>query len=394
MSINRRFFLKSIGSVGITTATTPLSLLSNEKKEMQFQFMSKPYLQNFNKETITLIATFNKKCIAWLEVLNNDNTLKETIYQTEDGMRNANTDLFKFKVSHGNNNFRYRIAAKEILKFDPYKIEYGETIHSISQNTQLPISTSDSVHLLIFNDIHENISTYSDLYEKSTLPKKDLIILNGDVFHHVNSKSDIVNKLIKPISEVFASKTPFIMVRGNHETRGSYARDLKKHFDYPENKFHQAFLIGNIYIIILDGGEDKPDNHEVYAARVDYDSYRLEQKKWLEKKLNSKERKKAKHTIIINHIPWHHSDEWHGTLHNKFCFHNLVHSNKVDAVISGHTHQYGFYKPNNEHNYYVIIGGGPQIGNRTFVEVSTIGNTLSISLRKDDGSLINRLYKT
>lgn len=83
---------------------------------------------------------------------------------------------------------------------------------------------------------------------------------------------------------------------------GAFARDYKKYFDYPENKFYQAFRMGPIYWIILDSGEDKPDDHEVYAGTVDYDNYRLEQKEWLSKVLQSKERKEAKHKIGRAHV--------------------------------------------------------------------------------------------
>lgn len=394
MTLNRRFFLKAIGTAGISTAVTPLSSLANRTDNSAFEFASKPYLQNFNNKTITIIATFSNNCIAWLEVLNEDNSIKQTIHQTDDGMLNANTDIFKFKVPHGNQNFKYRIVAKEILKFEPYKIEYGLTIRSKDEETLLPFNHGDSINLLILNDIHENIPSFKQLYEKSTLKRKDLIILNGDTFHHVDNSSDIINKLNKPITEVFASRSPYIMVRGNHETRGPFARHFKKYFDYPDNKYYQAFLMGTIYLIILDGGEDKPDNHQVYGGTVDYDNYRLEQKDWLANVLKSKDRKKAKHTIIINHIPWFHSDNWHGTSHNKLCFHDLVQSHSVDAVISGHTHESGFFKPNDEHNYHVIIGGGPKEGSRTFIEISASKNKLTINLKKDDGSLIDSLEKS
>lgn len=183
------------------------------------------------------------------------------------------------------------------------------------------------------------------------------------------------------------------MIRGNHETRGSFAREYKRYFDYPENKFYQAFRIGPIYWIILDSGEDKPDDHEVYGGTVDYDNYRLEQKEWLAKVLQSKERREAKHTLVITHIPFQHSDDWHGTKHNHQCFHELINNNDVDAVISGHTHKYSFHPPDQNHNYYVIIGGGPKAGNRTYVDISAAAKNLKISLNLDDGTIINRMTK-
>jgi predicted phosphodiesterase len=361
-------------------------------KDDNFQFATLPYLQNFNSDTITIFTITNKPSLAWLEVLGTDGNIVDTIYQTEDGMRNANAELFKFIVPHRGKNFNYRIAAKEVTRFDPYKIEYGASIQSPSFQTQLPfVSANDTAHLLILNDIHENFESYQTLYNKSTLPKKDLVICNGDSFHYVSKQEDLAKKLLTPVSNLFASQTPFVMIRGNHETRGSFARDFKKYFDYPEQKFYHTFSLGSTFWIILDGGEDKPDDHDVYAHTVDYDSYRLEQKAWLSKVLQSKERKKAKRTVVVTHIPFFHSDDWHGTLHNRECFHELLQKNKVTAVISGHTHKFGFYPPDKDHNYHVVIGGGPKEGQRTFIEIESSQKQFNLALKKDNGEIIGRI---
>lgn len=45
-------------------------------------------------------------------------------------MLEANTDLFKFTIIDAPRRFKYRIVAKEVLKFEAYKIVYGEEIKS------------------------------------------------------------------------------------------------------------------------------------------------------------------------------------------------------------------------------------------------------------------------
>jgi len=401
MSFNRRNFLKGLGLMGLS-ASIPAhakqenhstSLLDSADQMQSFDFATAPYLQNLTDREVSICCIFNKPCIAWVEVLDNNQAIVETIYQVEDGMRNANTDLFKFRVKRNGPSLTYRVAAKEITRFEAYKIEYGQAIKSKEITANLASSNQDSVHALILNDIHENRNSYGVLYKKSGLPKKDLVFLNGDSFHYVNNQKDLTDKLLKPVSAEFAGQTPMVMVRGNHETRGAFARSYKPYFDYPEGKFYHAFKMGPVYWVVLDSGEDKPDSHEVYAGTVDYDGYRLEQKAWLEGVLKSKERKSARHTIVVTHIPFHHSDEWHGTKHNKECFHEVLQKNKVDAVISGHTHRHGFHEPNNEHNYYVIIGGGPKEGERTFIDVSAEGRKLEVSLVKETGEVLGTFGK-
>jgi len=394
MSFNRRNFLKGIGLLGLTSSSAVLNAQQKPiQQDVPFDFLCPAYLQQVSAGQTSVLCLFNKPCLAWVELLNEQNQVLQTIYQVEDGMRNANTDLFKFSVVHTEPNFRYRVVAKEILKFEAYKIEYGKTITSKITTTKLAQAQQDQIHCLILNDIHENAQSYATLYNQSKLPRKDLVFLNGDSFHYVSNSKDLVDKLLLPVGQTFATETPFVLVRGNHETRGSFAREFKKYFDFKNQKFYQAFKMGPIFWIVLDSGEDKPDSHEVYAGTIDYDNYRLEQKLWLEKILKSKERKSAKHTIIVTHIPFHHSDDWHGTIHNKACFHELIQHNKVDAVISGHTHKHGFYPPDQEHNYHVIIGAGPKVGERTYIEVSAEGKQLKVSLNHENGTLIQSFTK-
>lgn len=392
MTLDRRFFLKALGTISLASTIKTTDAKSQETPQDGFQFETQPYLQNFTKETVTVFSVFNKPCLAWIEILHSDGSVAQTLYQTEDGMRNANAEVFKFKIAHGGKDFQYRVKAKEVTRFDPYKIEYGESIQSESIQTQLPFLPDDATaHVLILNDIHENASSYALLYNKSSLPKKDLVFLNGDMFHHVTKQQDLTSKSLSPLSDLFATHTPFVMTRGNHETRGSFARSFKNYFDSPQHKFYQAFSLGSTFWIVLDGGEDKPDSHEVYAQTVDYDAYRLEQREWLREVLQSKERKNAKRTVVVTHIPFFHSDDWHGTLHNRECFHDLLQKNNVTAVISGHTHKHGFYPPDKDHNYHVIIGGGPKEGQRTFVEITSSKKQFNLVLKKEDGEVINSL---
>ena len=63
-------------------------------------------------------------------------------------------------------------------------------------------------------------------------------------------------------------------------------------------------------VIMLDTGEDKSDTHPVYAGLTDFDNYRSEQARWLEKIVKSKEFKKAKYRIVISHFPLVADKEW------------------------------------------------------------------------------------
>lgn len=393
MNFNRRRFLEALALAGITLPNIGVAKeKETENPEGDFSFIVPAYLQNQTEKGISIFTILSKPALAWLEILDNAGNVQQTIHQSEDGMINANTDFFHFTIADAPRSFRYRIRAKEIQKFDPYKIVYAQEIETPIFKAKLAKNNQEQIRCLVYNDVHEEKSSYRDLVPNHDISIYDFFVLNGDSFHYVTNQEDITEKLLKPI-EFFATEKPFIMNRGNHETRGSFALNFKRYFAYPNNKYYQAFKRGPIFWIMLDSGEDKPDSHEVYAGTVDYDNYRKEQAKWLETVLQSKERKSAQHTVVISHIPIFHSDEWHGTLHNRECFHPLFQKYKIDAMVSGHTHQYGYYPADKDHNYPVFIGGGPKAGKRTVIDISGSAKSLAIRMTRDDGTELGQFKK-
>jgi acid phosphatase type 7 len=380
MNFNRRRFLEVLALAGITL---PNISVAQEKEaneaEGEFSFLVPAYLQNQTETGVSIFTILSKEAFAWLEILDNAGNVHKKIYQSEDGMINANTDFFHFTIEDAPRSFRYRIKAKEVQKFDPYKIVYGQEIETPIFEAKLAKSDQEQIRCLVYNDVHEEKSSYHDLIPNQDIAPYDFFVINGDSFHYVTNQQDITEKLLKPI-EFFATSKPFIMNRGNHETRGSFARNFKRYFGYPDNKYYQAFKRGPIFWIMLDSGEDKPDNHEVYAGTVDYDNYRKEQAQWLEQVLQSKERKRAQHTVVISHIPIFHSDDWHGTLDNRACFHPLF-------------QKYGYYSADKDHNYPVFIGGGPKAGKRTIIDVAGNNKSLNIRMTRDDGTELGLFKK-
>lgn len=109
--------------------------------------------------------------------------------------------------------------------------------------------------------------------------------------------------------------------------------------------------------------------------------------------MQSKERKSAQHTVVVSHIPIFHADDWHGTLHNRSTFHPLFQKYKIDVMITGHTHQYGYHPPDQDHNYTLFIGGGPKTGERTVIDVHGDKRSLDIKMIKDNGDIVGHLKK-
>ncbi len=139
-------------------------------------------------------------------------------------------------------------------------------------------------------------------------------------------------------------------MRGNHETRGNMAREYARYVPKSSGKYYGAYRVGDIMFIVLDCGEDKPDDFWVYAGLTDFDGYRTEQAAWFGELIRSKAYKSAKWRIVMNHFPplsHMESDnpERHGIQDITDKFLPLYNQAKIDLMISGHTHAYEFMSP-------------------------------------------------
>ena len=80
------------------------------------------------------------------------------------------------------------------------------------------------------------------------------------------------------------------------------ATEFQRYFSPKQPNIYYTFRQGPIFFVILDTGEDKPDNDIEYAGITDYDNYRTEQVNWLREVLQSKEYKEAPFKIIVGHM--------------------------------------------------------------------------------------------
>lgn len=90
--------------------------------------------------------------------------------------------------------------------------------------------------------------------------------------------------------------------------------------------------------------------------------------------------------VVMMHIPHYYAVDWHGTMHCRELFAPLFNKYKVDLFLAGHTHKYGVFAPQKgQHDYPIIIGGGPKEGNRTIMKVKADQQQISLKMLRDDG---------
>jgi predicted phosphodiesterase len=394
-TVSRRNFLNTIGkatvigSVSLTGMPIVADALESEQRAVSDEhiFLTKPYLHSIEHHSMYVRWITNRNSYCWVEYGEAGQALQKA-HDSTHGLVNANCRVHEIKLTglKPGATYQYRVVSKEIKEFQPYKLTYGETINSdtFSFTTFNPSATE--AQWLVMNDIHDRPASFNDLIKLNGNDPYQYVFLNGDMFDYQTDEQQIIKHLLQPCTDSFASQTSMLFVRGNHETRGKYARQLADYFSAPKGPYF-AFQAGPAYVIALDTGEDKEDTHPVYAGIVDFDLFREEQARWLEQQMKSSVYRKAKYKVVMMHIPTFYSGDGHGTLHCRKLFSPLFDKYKIDVLICGHTHKYGVHLPvAGKHNYPIIIGGGPTSGKRTLIKVKATQQQLDITMLKDDGT--------
>ncbi|MBO5269618.1 MAG: serine/threonine protein phosphatase, partial [Clostridia bacterium] len=64
---------------------------------------------------------------------------------------------------------------------------------------------------------------------------------------------------------VTKGRIPVVFARGNHDTRGKYAERLANHTPTDNGRSYYSVRLGKLWMLVLDCGEDKNDDHAEYG---------------------------------------------------------------------------------------------------------------------------------
>jgi hypothetical protein len=400
MHSDRRAFLEKMSQIGALSMLPVAATLADDTSlpapDEKNYFVAGPYLQNLGPDEVTVMWITHKNCFSWLEYGAGTYTSKRE-FAYNNGLVEANNRINKITISglKPGTDHKYRLVSTEVTGYKGSKVEFGETISSPMYAFKTPAEDEQEVKMVVFNDIHDRPQIIPQLlYRHGYTGNKrdyDFVVFNGDCFDWVTEEKQMVDHLIKPSVDIFATEFPFILTQGNHECRGSFSRQIPKYYAYPDDKYYYSFRRGPVHFLILDSGEDKTDDSVEYGGLSAFDRYREVQKKWLEKEIESEAFKKAPFRVLLIHIsPWH-SGDWHGTLHCRQVFGPVLNKAKIDLQISGHTHRYATHDADATHNFPIMIGGGPNEGNRTLTKFHATAKELQVKMVRDDGEVVGKL---
>ena len=392
---SRRAFLENFSKIGaLSLLPTGAVLARDEEKALEANsVIVGPYLQNISPTEATIMWVTHKNSFSWVEYGDRMN-LNRKFFSYQNGLIQANNRVNKITLPgiKSGQSHRYRIVSTEIVAVNGSQYKFGETMTSPIYSFDTPSETAEEFKMVIFNDHHERSQTIPQLLYRFgyTGNEKDfdLVVFNGDVFDDLESEEQLINQFLIPCVDVFAKQTPFLFVQGNHEVRGAFSRHLPDYLGFTNNQYYYAFTRGSVRVVVLDSGEDKTDDNWEYGGLVAFDQYREKQREWLRREIASPDFKAAAFRVVLIHIsPWH-SGDWHGTLHCREMFGPLLNEGKIDLQVSGHTHRFAYHQPDKDHNFPIIIGGGPIEGNRTIMKFHATPSNIKVKVLKDDGEVL------
>lgn len=356
-----------------------------------------PYLQAVTETGFTVVWTSDTDAVAWVEIAPDDGSdfyaaERPRYYHSEHGKRIIGR-LHRVPVTglEPGTRYRYRIFTQGILenngnsgvlpgRIASSRVYKHEPYHATTLNPD-----KEEIRFAVVNDIHGDESLFRRLLSDVTERNTDFVVLNGDMTSTIESERQLVDGYLRAASELFAGNVPFYFVRGNHENRGAFSYRASDYFPTPTGRFYYTFRHGPALFVVLDCGEDKPDNDIEYSGLADFDRYREAEAEWLKGVVASEEFRRAPLRIVLLHIPPLHYD-WHGGREIQRLFMPLLQGAGVDLMLCGHLHE-AFYTPAGEDKYDfpVLINS-----NRECVRLTLKDRKIEAEIRNAAGETVAR----
>lgn len=166
-----------------------------------------------------------------------------------------------------------------------------------------------------FNDIHNHAATLEAVMKNVKPEDYEMTFLLGDMWTDpspAKGAEQVFRSMEAYIRLLHASEKPMIFVRGNHETRGGFAKRMACLFDLPNldpaaGEFDQQWQFtlqpGPVWFLALDGGDDFTKRFEIFQP------LRQRQAQWIKGLLERKEGAGC-WRILLTHMPLYNDNIW------------------------------------------------------------------------------------
>lgn len=246
-----------------------------------------------------IISVVTRETTCWVEVGG------EEFFDESNGILRSGSPVHNVSVPANllNEAKKYTLCLRPIVERKPYFTETEEIIRIPFDFKPLEGGDIKIYHIA---DAHNAVETpvAAGGYFGDEL---DLLVLNGDIPNH---SGDIKN--FDAIHEIAGRLThgelPVIFSRGNHDMRGIYAEKLAEYTPTDHGNSYFTFRLGDLWGLVLDCGEDKPDSSVEYGNTICCHAFRRRETRFIEEVIKNAESEYlaegVKKRVVICHDPF------------------------------------------------------------------------------------------
>jgi hypothetical protein len=407
MLMQRRSFLSTglVAGLGISATASSLAAAPGEANDSQESqrpasvFAGPAVVSGPAAESITILQPVRGPAAGFLEYAVGEGSDFERIVAEQAGLLPLESFVLKFRLPPlpAGQPVRYRVTARTIEFKNAYNIVQGKPETSASQTFRTLDPAARETKFIVWNDTHENLETIRALHQQTHEYRPDFLLWNGDQTNDVYDQAKMTNQYLAPAGLELAGQWPLAYARGNHDVRGPAARHLPEFTGTPDDRFYYGFRSGPLAALVMDTGEDKPDDHPVFAGLAGFAAMRERQTKWLAATIREPWFQQAPFRVLFCHIPLWWTDETSNPgyfLFAKPCreaWLPLLVAGKVQLVVSGHTHRATWLPSGADRPIPQLIGGGPRPTGATIMHGTANAQKLQLHMRSLTGETLQEM---
>lgn len=366
-------------------------------------FTGSPVISGPGSDALFILQPLQRMATGYLELAVEDGPWQR-IDADQAGLMPMSEHVLKFRLPPlpAGKQVKYRVLARsagwvKVRQFyhGEFKAEKLQTSPEQSFRTLDP--GAEKTTFVVWNDTHENVETLKALHARTNDLKPDFMLWNGDQSNDVHFERDMSRQFLNPAGLAIADRWPLAYVRGNHDVRGPAAQSLHQFTGTPGNLFYYGFRSGPLAALVMDTGEDKPDDSPYLSGMGAFQKMQRLQAEWLKHIVKEDWFITAPFKVMFCHIPlWFNhprlpKSSFKG---HQYCrdlwLPDLVKSG-VKLIISGHTHDYLWMPKRDGQPIAQLIGGAPQPKYATLIQGTATPKELNIQMTKLDGTLLTKV---
>ncbi len=280
--------------------------------------------------------------------------------------------------------YSYQAVSTRVVRLNAYWPDKGLDVENPVHRFTTFDPAKANVSFSVITDTHEDTARIGRLMKMIDWTTTDFLVHTGDAFDWLDDEDQLFRRWLTPVITALRSTTPLIYARGNHELRGPFARQLADYVPTPEGRFYYARDAGPVHLLVIDTGEDKPDDTNVYAKLNRTIPYRAAELAWMREHLKTAPRvASAPFRVAVMHQP-----NWGWLEAGNADWVTAANDAGLDLLIAGHRHRFSYTPPgpNVPHKYHLLVVGQDQVA-----RVDATTTELTVVVTGTDGKEVQRI---